>query len=98
MVESRLALKLNWVNLPYRDPRGEAIAREQFQGAMKCELLGVVRRSSSTDDHLALDLFDDEIPDPAMGRLADSVFNPLRKARGQLQSIIGSDFYHSGYT
>ncbi len=65
---------------------------------MQCKLLGVVRRGSSADDHLALDLFDHEIPDPAVGRLADSVFNPLRKARPQLQSIFGDALYHSGYT
>ncbi len=65
---------------------------------MKCELLGVVRRGSSTDDHLALDLFDDEIPDPAVGRLADSVFNPLRETRARLQPIFGNDFSHQRYT
>ena len=65
---------------------------------MKCELLGVLGRGSSTDDHLALNLLDDEIPNPAVGRLPDSVLNALREARAQLQSIFGNDFSHRRYT
>jgi hypothetical protein len=98
MVESRLVLKLNHVKLADGNPRGEAIAREQLQGTVKGELLGVVRRGSSTDDHLARDLLDDEIPNPAVGRLPDSVFDPLREAGAEPQSIFGSDFSHRRYT
>ncbi len=69
------------MKLADRNPMGEAIARQELEGPVKCELLGVMGRGSPADDHLTFDFFDDEISNPAVSKLADFVFNPLREAR-----------------
>ncbi len=63
---------------PIGDVLRESVAREQLEGPVHRELLGVPGRSLAADDHLALDFLDDEIADPSVGELADVRFDPLR--------------------
>ena len=70
-----------------RDPLGETITREQFERPMQSELLRMPRWRLPADNHLSLDLFDDEVADPSMGRLANFAFYPLRQARSGFEIV-----------
>jgi hypothetical protein len=65
----------------------EAITRKQFEGPLQGKLLRVSRGNLSTDNHLSLDLLDDEITDPSVGKLANVGFNPLRQARSRVEIL-----------
>ena len=72
----------------------EPVAREEFQGPVEGELAGVVRGDLAPDHHVPLDLLDGQVPDPAVGRLADPGLDLLdqRRLRGRHASglLIGS--------
>ena len=69
------------------DVLGEAFARQQLEGPMQRELLGVPRGDLAADDHLALDFPDNEVADSPMRELADVRLDPLRQARPGVRSI-----------
>jgi hypothetical protein len=65
----------------------EAIAREQLEGSVQGKLLRMPRGGLSADNHLSLDLFDDEIADPPVGKLANLGFDSLRQARSGVEIV-----------
>jgi hypothetical protein len=70
-----------------RDLIREAIAREQLEHTMQSELLRMPRRRLAADNHLSLDLFDDQVADPSMGRLTNLAFYSRRQARSGFEIV-----------
>lgn len=70
-----------------RDVFGESIAREQLEYAVQSELLRMSRWGNSADDDLSLNLRDRQVPDPAVGRLANLGLHPLSQTRRCLGQI-----------
>ncbi len=70
-----------------RDLFREAIAGKQLEGSVQGKLFRMPRGGLSTDNHLSLDFFDDEVADPPVGELANLGFNPLRQAWSGLEIV-----------
>jgi hypothetical protein len=76
-----------WSESTDRNLFREAIARKQFQGPMQGKLLRMPRRGLTTDNHLSLDLLDDEVADASVRQLANLGCNPLRQARSGVKIV-----------
>src|SRR5262249_24620349 len=70
-----------------RDPLGETIAGEQLECSVQSKLFRVPGGDLSADDHLPLDLLNDEIAYPAVRELTNLRFNPLHQARIGVRTI-----------
>lgn len=70
-----------------RDLVGEAVAGEELERTVQRQLLGVPRWDLAADDHLALDVLDDQVADAAVRVLADSRLDLLSQTRPGSRTI-----------
>ena len=70
-----------------RDLLSKHGSREELERALERKLLGMARRRLAADDHLALNLLDDQVSNPSMGCLADFGFDPFGQAEGGIDAI-----------
>jgi len=62
------------------DSFGESVARKELESAMKGELLRMPRRRLPADDHLSVNLLNDQIADPSVRELVNLRFDPFDQA------------------